>query len=248
MNSQLYRRPPITEAIIEIRFASPLAPAEVEKLSYRLASCYPNEQPIQNLDVALAVPIGGLAAQPTAQVNQMLGQRRSTSDQTEIVLIWPSTFLLSQLAPYPGWEIYFARFVRDWQTLKRATDYRKILQIGVRFVNRIDVLVSNNTLPEAEYLNVYPKLPDALGALYGYSVQVQVMDRELECTTIINSAVIPSPLIGHGALMLDIYTVKVVDPPQNDDDLYEWLNRIRVKKNATFEACVTDRTRELFQT
>ena len=36
-------------------------------------------------------------------------------------------------------------------------------------------------------------------------------------------------------------------PPQNDDAVYELINRIRVAKNRVFEACITDRARELFE-
>ena len=42
----------------------------------------------------------------------------------------------------------------------------------------------------------------------------------------------------------DIY--KDNDVPQNERDLYDLLSRIHLKKNAVFEACITDRARELF--
>jgi uncharacterized protein (TIGR04255 family) len=47
--------------------------------------------------------------------------------------------------------------------------------------------------------------------------------------------------------MLDIDIFMVSNTPQKDDDIYQLLNEIRVKKNETFEACITNRARELFQ-
>jgi uncharacterized protein (TIGR04255 family) len=246
MAEQPYQRPPITEAVIEVRFATPLAPSDVDKASRAYAAFYPLDRPIRNVDVALGLP-PGLTDRPTAQVNQQLGHRRSTTDLSEILLVWPSTFVVSQLAPYPGWNIFFARFVRDWKGWKRETEFRKVTQIGVRFINRIDVPIKNGIIEEAEYLNVYPKLPASFGTITGYGVQVQLPVLDIGCKLTISSAAVPSPLLGHGSFLLDLDISKDSDPPQNDDAIYELLNSIRAKKNDTFEACVTDRARELFQ-
>jgi len=48
--------------------------------------------------------------------------------------------------------------------------------------------------------------------------------------------------------MFDQDLYKENNIPQNDDGLYNLLNQIHVKKNAVFEACITDRARELFNT
>ena len=246
MSEQPYRRPPITEAVIEVRFATPLTPGEVDKASQDFALFYPFDQPIRNLGVAVELA-SGLTSEPTTQVNQQFGHRRLSTDASEIVLMWPSALIVAQLAPYPGWDVFFDRFARDWKAWKRATDFRKITQIGVRFINRIDVPIKDAIIEESEYLNVYPKVPAQFAHMNGYNLQVQLPIFDKECTLIINSAAIPSPLIGHGSLLLDLDISMGKNPPQNDDAIFQLLNKIRVKKNETFEACVTNRARELFQ-
>jgi uncharacterized protein (TIGR04255 family) len=246
VSDQPYRRPPITEAVIEMRFATALSQAEVEKASDKMSSLYPADQPMLNLGVSLAVP-QGMAQEVTTQVNKELGHRRSTPDISEIALIWPSAFIVSQLAPYPGWDNFFARFVRDWAVWKRASAFRKVIQIGVRYINRIDVPIENEIIEESKFLNVYPKTPASFDHLRGYGVQTRLYLKDIDCNLSVNSSAVPSPLLSHGSFLLDIDIFMTNDPPQKDEDIYCLLNKIRVKKNETFEACITNRARELFQ-
>jgi uncharacterized protein (TIGR04255 family) len=108
MPDQTYKRPPITEAVIEIRFAEPpIDAANLDKASARFASAYPFQQPVKNVNVAVGIPPGP-EDQPTAQIREQLGHRLSSTDLSEILLLWPWAFVVSQLAPYPGWDIFLA--------------------------------------------------------------------------------------------------------------------------------------------
>jgi len=244
-----YKKPPITEAVIEVRFGQPIELAQRSRFMADFALLYPHEQSIRSLEVAVHVPAAAneQPVEQTAQISPQVGHRRSSTDLTEILLLWPTNFVVSQLAPYPGWESFFARFTRDWTRWKRVAGYRTITRIGVRFINRIDIPISGGIVEEAEYLTVFPKLPDTFGPLTGYGVQVQMPVRDIECNLIINSSAVPSPLLQHGSLMLDIDIAKDTNVPQSDDEIYILLNRVRIKKNEIFEACVTDKARELFQ-
>lgn len=81
----------------------------------------------------------------------------------------------------------------------------------------------------------------------GYGVQVRLPLPDIQCNLTINSGAVPSPLLDHGSFLLDIDIAMESNPPQKDADINELLERIRNKKNAVFEACITDRARELFQ-
>jgi uncharacterized protein (TIGR04255 family) len=245
---QPYKRPPITEAIIEARFADEMEPAQLERIIAGFASSYPHQQPIRNVGVALAVP-PEVSAQPVAQFNQQVGYRRSSTDLTELLLVWPAIFVVSQLAPYPGWDTFFARLVRDWTNWKRLVGYRRVVRIGVRYINRIDIPTpsASGIIEETEYLNIFPKLPDGLGPMTAFGVQAVVPLGDIGCNLTINSGAVPSPLLNHCSFMLDTDIAKEGSVPQKDDEIFALLEQVRVKKNAIFEACVTDRARELFQ-
>ena len=247
MSEQPYKQPPITEAVIGLRFAAPIETGDVEKVSAALKSFYPLQQPIRGIGVHLNVPPGREGA-TTAQPIETHGSRLSTEDQTQIALVWPAQFIFSQLAPYPGWDVFFERFCRDWALWKRTLSYRKLTRIGVRYINRIDIPVATTPIIQhEEYLNIYPHLPAALDLVTSYSVVAQRPAPDIGCILTLNSSSAPSPLLGHAAFIFDQDIAKEGDPPQNDEDIYALLNQIRVKKNEIFEACITPRARELFK-
>jgi uncharacterized protein (TIGR04255 family) len=246
MADQPYKRPPITEAVIEIRYAEPAELTLLADAAAHFKSEYPAQQKIMNAGVA----VGGVPLPPhdALQIKFDQGHRLSSVDQTELVVLWAPSFVVAQLAPYPGWSHFFNRFTRDWKTWKRVVGYRKIARIGVRYINRIDIPAKGPVFDESEYVKVYPQLPPEFGPVVTYGLQAQSPPDAEDCRVTLNSASVLSPLLGYSAILLDIDVAMEPTPPQNDEDIFVLLNKMRVRKNAMFEACLTDRARELFQT
>lgn len=237
-----YDRPPITEAVIGITFSSPIKEAELLSVKNKLLTHYPDHQLIQHYDVNV-----DLSNKPTTTLNEHVGHRLSTRDMTELLLIQPATFSLSQLAPYPGWDIFLEHFVRDWATWKRVIGFRQITRIGVRFINRIDIPVTGSRIEYEDFLNIYPKLPSGFDLIEAYAVQISKDLDDIGCHLKINTAAVPSPILGFSSFVVDIDISKETSVPQSDNDIYKLLGQIRTKKNDVFEACVSDRSRGLFQ-
>jgi uncharacterized protein (TIGR04255 family) len=246
MAEQPYKQPPITEAVIELRFATPIEVDDIAKVSADLKSLYPLQQPITDVRVHLNLP-SGQQALTTAHPIETHGKRLSTENQEQIILVWPQMFVCSQLAPYPGWDAFFERFCRDWGIWKRTLGYRKITRIGVRYINRIDIPATAPIVRHEDYLNVYPQVPAIFDALTAYSVVAQTPLADIGCMLTLNSSSAPSPLLGHAAFIIDQDIAKEGDLPQNDDAIYTLLNQIRAKKNEVFEACIKPSARELFK-
>jgi len=95
---------------------------------------------------------------------------------------------------------------------------------------------------QLQFLNIYPRLPDELGSVFAYGIQTQLPWPEIDGRITINSASIPSPLLDHSSFLFDQDIYKENNIPQNDEGLYNLLNQIHTKKNAVFEACITDVT------
>ncbi|MHB1620439.1 MAG: TIGR04255 family protein [Sulfuricella sp.] len=241
-----YKHPPITEAVIGINFSSPIKQADVNLVNNKFHSHYPNNQAMSNFNVA--VELSNIQInKPTTNCKKEEGHRRSTADMTQLLVLWPSSFALSQLAPYQGWDHFFERFVRDWALWKRTIGFQTISRIGVRYINRIDIPVKGSITKYEEFLNVYPKLPESLDPIIAYAVQVASELKDIDCLLKINSAAVPSPLLGFASFVIDLDISKEVNPPQSDNDIFDLLNKIRVQKNGVFEACISNRARDLFQ-
>lgn len=245
-NKIVYARPPITEAVIGVTFSSPMDSAQLTLVSKALHKFYPHKQDVSTFDLSLEINTMD-AGSNKANFTPTLGHRLSTDDQTQLVVLWPNSFTLSQLAPYQGWADFIERFIRDWGTLKRVLGFQQISRIGVRYINRIDIPATADMVEHEQFLNIYPKMPDILSPLDAYAIQASVTLKDINCQLTINTASVPSPILEHVSFVIDTDISSTNAPPQSDADLIELLNNIRNKKNSVFEACISQPARSLFQ-
>jgi uncharacterized protein (TIGR04255 family) len=236
-----YKRPPITEAIIEIRFEQPLPRPEVDKLQQQFKSEYAFSEDF----IALGIGLDPAARRANFE-EQSSGYKLSSADRADVLLVTSAHMTCSRLAPYVGWDAFRARAESHWRTWKRVTGYRKIGRIGVRFINRIDIpAAAGEVVKVPDYLRVYPEAR-AVKHMVTYAMQISGLLEKDNCQLLINSSSMPSPLVDHVSVVLDIDISRTGDSPQKDDEIWALIDRIRVHKNHTFEESVTDKARELF--
>lgn len=244
-SSQMYQQPPITEAVIGINFEENIEEVVLSDLQSNFSKYYPNHQLVENVN--FKVEIDASADNPKTTSIKEIGHRLSTSDQTELLILLPKTFTVSQLAPYPGWDVFFDRFARDWKILKRKLGFQPIRRIGVRYINRIDIPLEGEIVEHEKYLGIFPNITSKFGPLSAYAVQVEIFMKDLECRLNINSAAVPSPVLNHSSFVIDQDISREVNVPQKDDAILGLIEQIRSRKNEVFESCVTDQARELFK-
>jgi uncharacterized protein (TIGR04255 family) len=103
------------------------------------------------------------------------------------------------------------------------------------------------TVAHEAYLRFFAQTPEELGPVASYGAQAAFRSNAVDGLVTVNSGVVPSPLERHLSIMLDIDLGREHNVPQNDADLFALLHAFRAEKNRVFEACITDRARELFQ-
>lgn len=243
----VYARPPITEAVIGVTFSSPMDSTQLASVTNAFKKNYPHKQDVTAFDDLSLVFNAKDAGGNKANVKLKHGHRFSTDDQTQLIVLWPNSFTLSQLAPYQGWGNFIKRFERDWGALKRILGFQQISRVGVRYINRIDIPATADVVEHELFLNIYPKMPDILNPLDAYAIQASVTLKDINCQLTINTASVPSPILGHVSFVIDTDIFSEQNPPQSDIDLIKLLNNIRAKKNQVFEACISQPARSLFQ-
>lgn len=239
-----YKRPPITEAVIELRFGQQFSGKTIEKAASRLRREYVHYEQDQQLEVML-----DMDAQKSQFVPGPPGVRLSSQDRADVTILRPDAFVSSRLAPYCGWEAFIERVQRDWGIWRGEAGAVKLARIGVRYINRIDIpKPSDDTKIELkDFLNVWPHTPPLdWGPLTGFAFQATRPLNRDECYVRLYSGSVESPLVGHAALALDLDIFRESTLPMRDDELWALLGRIREMKNSLFESCVTDRSRGLF--
>lgn len=245
MTQNAYKHPPITEAVIEIKFKHIPDKGKVDKFIKKLKGVYTNyqEEKVYSLDIDMT---NAEQDQAKTKTTPQIIYRFSSEDMTQQLLLNNDSFVISQLAPYCGWKDFIKRFTRDWEIWKKQLGHNEIKQIGVRYINRLDVPVTDSMVEFSEYVNVYPIMPELLDPQLSHAIQAKIPIDELKCSLSLNSAVVKSPLLNHMSLVIDQDIAKAFETPQNDKEIYSYLNKVHVLKNKIFESCITDKARELF--
>jgi uncharacterized protein (TIGR04255 family) len=239
-----YARPPIVEAVIELRFTQVVPEKTLERAAKRIKSDYFSEE-IENLLQIEIDPATGATHRRVAS----RGRKLSSLDRTDQLLLRPNAFACSRLAPYTGWEAFFERAQTGWTEWKKVAGVIALSRIGVRYINRIDIPPGRPTEPVRieDYLNVSPKMPTDIGTpLATYAMNVTWPWNENGYTVILNTSSVTSPLVGFVSFVLDLDFGKERDLPMSDDRIWAQVADMREIKNRAFEYCITDRARSLF--
>jgi uncharacterized protein (TIGR04255 family) len=237
-----YKKPPVIEAVVEIRIGGAALDDKVmEKLTKEFGERYPAPpQPSNNLGVEFTGTL-------LRVMQQNLGFKILSSDAGFTVNVGRNALGTSRNAPYGGWGEFIGEARANWSDWEKIVGWRDVVRIGVRYINRIDVPFSPTGLTELdEYLRFSLNLPENLGPLGNFAINAEIQMKDKPIKVIINHAPTPSPLVHTNSFLLDIDLALEQALPTNEKALWETIEGLRSIKNSVFEACITDRTRELF--
>jgi len=243
--SRKYARAPITEAIIELR-VQPVAsftPSSCKSVFTSVQEEFPESKELLLMRAAIS---GGLQVGASA-TQTLAGYTFVSKERGQIVTAFPEKFSFSQLPPYDRWEVFCPMARRLWGIFREQTKPEKVLRIATRFVNRIEIPMPIADI--AEYFRTAPIIsPEMPQTLAGYFMQLQLPQSDLVCMVTLNQALLASEDAGIAPFMLDMLDIDISDERaqiQSDESVWDRLETFRWRKNQIFEACITDRVREL---
>jgi len=247
LSPKRYKRAPIAEAVIEIRAQAPnpLDSTALKGLADSLKKDFPKQAPMQFLQVALAAP-----QQPGESVSQTVSQaeiglRLTKSDDSRVLQIRQDGLAYSHMAPYTDWATFRAEAEPLWVQYRAICPDAKLTRCALRYINRIDI--PGPKIEVYDYFALYPKVPEQLTHqdVISMALNVQIPQHDLECVAVINQALVEPVKPGYLSFILDIDIFRLGIESWQDTDAWEFLDKLRSRKNEIFEGCITDRTREL---
>ena len=238
-----YKRPPIIDAVIEIRHSTELTPKQIETVAKKLQPQYPFKKSNVQIETSMAVSDSGLLQQTMRSTNGLVLEN---TDLQSVATIMPKTFSVAARAPYPGWDVLFAALKNVWKIIKDISEFKTVTRIGSRFINRIDIPVQGDIekLNIADYLKVGIQSPERY-SINSYDVAFMV-ELENNFSALIRTTTTEPAIPLTAALLLDMDIYCTNNLPMREDELLNKVNFIREQKNNLFEGFVTDKSREIF--
>jgi uncharacterized protein (TIGR04255 family) len=244
---QKYSRAPITEAIIDLRVEARegLTLGDLESCQAGQQEGYPMKSRIMRAVSHLQMrgPEGAVAQ---AGSPEQMGFMFKSEDEKQIFQVHWDGFTLNLLGPYPGWVRFRDEARRLWNIYWEHAQPRKVLRMAVRYINRLDLPGSGVDLKQ--YLKTAPEISAELAQPIGsFVMQLGIPQGDIRGTLLLTETLVPSPRPDLTSVALDIDLFRTDEIPADEEGIWGLFEELRHCKNKVFEACITDKTRELIR-
>lgn len=243
-----YDKAPVVEAIIDlqVRYKERAEACRFDDCYAKLASQFPSKAPIHQVHMGV-LNTGVVGSGMHFQSGQMqVGLRLSTQANDRILQLQQKGFTYSHLPPYTDWNTFSGEAKGLWRTFVETCDPEKVTRVAVRFINR--VIIPRDIIELYDYFNLYPHIPQGIPQdVNGLFLQLQMPQPDLAppVLAVINLAIDQPPGPGQMAILLDFDIFKPGEYAPGSNEVWDFLDRLRMRKNELFEACITDTTRSL---
>jgi uncharacterized protein (TIGR04255 family) len=175
---------------------------------------------------------------------RFVGYRLISSDQKYVVQLRFDGFTLSRLAPYDCWQALYDETRKLWELYSSIFVPSAIDSVTVRYINQFDIPLPFQDFKD--YLKTFPEVaPEIDTGLNSYFMQLQMFQEDIQGMLTLNQGVLPAQNADFLPILLDINLFCQVAFAETADSIWGTLNKLRDRKNKIFEACITERLREL---
>lgn len=237
-------RPPLREALIDIRLADTLPANFIEKLPKLDLAGFARLGEIREGAFQLEVP-ADKAPQATVTSSDLLGRRFDNANRSQAVQFRRNGMTLSILKDYGNWETLRDGARGFWQRFLDLSGPTRVGRLAVRYINVTDVPFGEDF---DNYLTAMPRIPKGLPQLLNSFFQrIAVPFSEDEALAIITQALELPPKEERSSVVLDIDVSSQVSMGGNDPGIWDKLERLRIIKNRIFFSSLTERALEAYR-
>lgn len=241
MTRRKYQKPPIKEALCEVKFHdSRWGFASVAGVYELLKDSYPQEPEL--------VAVADAPSAPDDEKGRRLFQRyRFTApNEKESVLVSPSGLSVHTVDSYPGWERFKESLLSGLSAYLSVANPSSVSRIGIRYINLIEF--DSQSVDLKTFFTSPPSVPSELSlGLSAFLTRLELTEpgsrRKLIST--FASAV---PEKSGATVVLDLDAIEEWQEGEMPagDNLGEVIESLRAFERDAFEAMITEQLRETF--
>lgn len=242
--SRIYKRPPLIEALCEFQFVGDQWDWTMPGLIYqKICDQFPQKRQTQFVEFELQAEPEQLSQRVKGGAGRMQFLR---SDESALVQVGPNLLVINHLQPYPHWK-EFKRLVFDVLTVyNEVASPTGFKRIGVRYINRVEIPDTIATL--TTFFNIGPQLPESVTEpLSSVVMRVELDFMDADGRLLLTLATAPDAVANTSAFILDFDFVTTAAAELTDRTARDWVDTAHSHIETVFEACLTDRLRNLFE-
>jgi len=246
-NYTVFPNAPITEAVIEIKAQLPEETTlkSLESFHDRIKNRFPEKQEQRFLKAAFKLSQKDkLSSLPTKTGTQ--GYLFRSLKEKKVVQSKIDGFAFNKLKPYENWELFRSEGRELWELYSEIVNPIKVIRIGLRYINRIEVPLPFKDFSEYLLTNpqIAPQLPQAVSHFF---MRLEVSNPDIEATAIITQAMDKPTKTKRLPLILDIDVFRITEYVEKTEEMWKDFEKLRDFKNDIFFNSVTEKAKELFR-
>lgn len=239
-------RPPIVEALVDLRTSVPDDPPMFNALADELRDEFPTSEERRAIEAKIEIRDGKIVS-PRVDSSAFGGIRLSNVDQTIYVQFRPDGFTLNNLKVYMGGDQLIDKALALWGLLVDRARPETVSRVALRYTNQLRLPLAHGD-EFTRYLTSPPGLPEgAPQQVSQFLSRIVGHDEQRQAAAVVTQQ-FKAPQAGQPvAVTVDVDVFRTGDFPVHSSDLREILNSLRMLKNETFFALLTDETVRFYE-
>ena len=246
-----YKNPPIVEVLCEFQFV-PTQPWDMTIpgiLYEKISSEFSVKQQQMSFSIGFQPKKSGIE-QKIEQIEQKveMSQRMQflRADKSALVQVGPDLLTVNHLKSYPTWEAFKPLIFNNLKIYQEIAKPKGFKRIGLRYINKIDF--DERSIKLSDYFNYYPFTPKELPQIHeAFNIRVEISYEDRRDYLLLTLANTISEKPDALSSLLDLDYVMAIPERISFDQVSGWIENAHKAVENAFEACITDRTRNLFE-
>jgi uncharacterized protein (TIGR04255 family) len=236
-------RPPLREALVDIRLRETLPLNWLAKLENADFDGFANPQPMKQGAFKFEMP-KDQPSRATVASEQLWGQRYDRNNGAEVLQMTRQGMTLSILKDYTKWEVLRDKARATWEKYIQISGPVGVSRLAVRYINGIDMPLGQDY---DLYLTAAPKVPTELPQIVNNFIQRVEVPFEKEAATAIITQTLGNPTeVNKGIAILDIDVFSNYHLEGASTEIWSVLDGLRVIANTIFFSSITKKLLESY--
>lgn len=244
--SSKYRNPPIVEALCGYQFI-PGQPWDftIPALFYERVK---DQFPEKKAQIQVGFPLEHKAQEAETELSVQISHRMQflRADKKALVQIGPDLLVINHLKPYPTWDKFRELILKNLQIYQEIAKPKGFKRLGLRYINKIDFPAKSIQLED--YFTFYPFVGEALPQEHGpFYVRIEIPYEQGRDHLLLTFGTTMPEKPDTLSCMLDLDYVMGLPEKVPLAQATEWVEKAHKTIEEVFEACITDKCRNLFE-